>query len=47
MTKNWRLFAGFKYGKTRMTFIPRDIDEEIEDTEQDTLDVGLTNESYT
>jgi hypothetical protein len=46
MTKNWSLFGGFKYGKTEMSFIPRDIDEEIdeEDTQQNTF--ALTSESY-
>ena len=47
MTKNWALFVGFKYGKTEMTFIPRDIDEEEnEDPEQNTIDAESTNESY-
>ena len=49
VTKNWSLFAGFKYGKTDMSFVPRDFDEEIdeeekEDHEADTVE--LTNESY-
>lgn len=45
MTKNWSVFAGFKYGKTEMAFIPRDIDEEDEDGEE--IDsVALSDESY-
>lgn len=47
MTKNWSIFGGFKYGKTEMSFIPRDIDEEIdeeEDSQQNTF--ALTSESY-
>jgi hypothetical protein len=56
VTKNWSLFAGFKYGKTEMTFIPRDFDEEIDEEkdedgdedESETPDtVALTHESYT
>ena len=48
VTKNWSLFAGFKYGKTEMTFIPRDFDEEIdeEDEEDEENTVELTDESY-
>jgi hypothetical protein len=47
VTKNWSLFAGFKYGRTEMSFVPRDFDEEInedEDTQQNTLEI--TKESY-
>ena len=47
VTKTWSVFAGYKYGKTEMTFIPRDIDEEIDEEEgeeQDTLE--MTDESY-
>jgi hypothetical protein len=47
VTKNWSLFAGFKYGRTDMSFVPRDFDEEInedEDTQQNTF--ALTRESY-
>tara|TARA_R110002167_G_scaffold38470_4_gene119835 strand:+ start:2042 stop:2857 length:816 start_codon:yes stop_codon:yes gene_type:complete len=46
MTKSWSLFVGYKHGKTEMTFIPRDSDEEIdlEDEEQNTVE--LTDESY-
>jgi hypothetical protein len=48
VTKNWSLFAGFKYGKTKMSFVPRDFDEEIdEDKEEDeAATVELTDESY-
>jgi hypothetical protein len=48
VTKNWSLFAGFKYGKTEMRFIPRDFDEEIdEDEDEDEAgSVELTDESY-
>lgn len=56
MTKNWSLFAGYKYGITEMTFIPRDNDEGIgigrdndkahKNSEQGTVDVGMTHESY-
>lgn len=42
VTKKWSLFAGFKYGKTDMTFIPRDLDEE--DAGQDTFE--RIDESY-
>jgi hypothetical protein len=48
VTNNWSLFAGFKYGKTEMKFIPRDIDEEIDDdgeAEQQKI-FKLTTESY-
>ena len=45
MTKNWSVFAGFKYGKTKMTFVPRDIDEQ--DDDDDEIDtVKLSTESY-
>jgi len=48
VTKNWSLFAGYKYGKTEMTFTPRDIDEELgqedEGEQQDTFEVS--NENY-
>jgi predicted porin len=48
VTKNWSLFAGYKYGKTDMSFTPRDIDEEIDEEaegeEQNTLEI--TKESY-
>jgi hypothetical protein len=50
VTKNWSLFAGFKYGKTEMTFIPRDFDEEVDEEEEDESEapdtVELTDESY-
>lgn len=40
MTNSWSLFAGYKYGKTEMTFIPRDSEEEEPDKPE------FTNESY-
>ncbi|PKG95665.1 hypothetical protein [Paraglaciecola sp. MB-3u-78] len=51
VTKNWSLFAGFKYGKTEMSFVPRDFNEEIDEDEVggDEDEAGtleLTNESY-
>ena len=51
VTKNWSLFAGFKYGKTEMSFVPRDFDEEIaEDVgggdEDEAGSEELTDESY-
>jgi len=48
MTKNWSFFAGYKYGKTEMTFIPRDIDEETdqEDEDEEHSTVALSHESY-
>lgn len=33
MIKNWPLFGGFKHGKSEMSFIPRDIDEGINEEE--------------
>ncbi|WP_299079455.1 outer membrane beta-barrel protein [uncultured Paraglaciecola sp.] len=36
--KNWSLFAGLKYGKTDMAFVPRDLDEEIEEDNELDLD---------
>lgn len=38
LSKNWTLFAGYKYGKTEMQFSPRDSDEEDQ--------VEISNESY-
>lgn len=35
VSRNWSLFAGYKYGKTEMTFVPRDIDEEIVEDDED------------
>jgi len=50
VTKNWSLFAGFKYGKTEMAFTPRDFDEEVDEEEEDESEapdtVELTDESY-
>jgi hypothetical protein len=49
VTKNWSLFAGFKYGKTEMTFVPRDFDEEVDEEEEENEvpdTVELTDESY-
>jgi hypothetical protein len=45
VTKSWSLFAGYKYGKTEMTFIPRDFGEEDDESEeQDNSEP--TSESY-
>ena len=33
--KNWSVFTGYKYGKTDMRFIPRDLDEVEEDDEEE------------
>jgi len=41
VTKNWSLFAGYKYAKTEMTFIPRDIDKKIDEEN------GEPEEQYT
>jgi hypothetical protein len=51
VTKNWSLFAGFKYGKTEMSFVPRDFDEEIDEDEEggeedEAVTLELTDESY-
>jgi hypothetical protein len=46
MTKNWSLFAGYKYGKTEMTFMPRDIDEEIVENQETQDTAEFTDESY-
>jgi hypothetical protein len=51
VTKNWSLFAGFKYGKTEMSFVPRDFDEEIDEDEgirgeDEAGSEELTDESY-
>lgn len=51
VTNNWSVFAGFKYGKTEMTFVPRDIDEEEEDEDEEdeselTSSTGPLKESY-
>jgi hypothetical protein len=42
MNSNWSIFTGYKYGKTKMQFSPRDIDEE----EGTDLELEFTNESY-
>lgn len=39
LSRNWTLFAGYKYGKTEMQFTPRDSDEEDDEPE-------VLNESY-
>jgi hypothetical protein len=46
--KNWSIFSGYKYGKTDMRFIPRDLDEiEEDDEEEESQDIPeLSNESY-
>jgi len=44
VAKNWSLFAGFKYGKTEMRFIPRDFDEGIDEDKAGSVE--LTDESY-
>ena len=44
VTRTWSLFAGFKYGITQMSFIPRDIDEKNEDDRQEA--VKINNENY-
>ena len=47
VTKKWSVFAGYKYGKTEMTFIPRDIDEEKDEEEGEEQDaLKMTDESY-
>ena len=46
LNKNWSLFAGFKYGKTSMTFIPRDFGEEPDEEESPQVAQGITEESY-
>jgi hypothetical protein len=35
VTKNWSIFAGYKYGKTEMRFVPRDFGGELEEDEDD------------
>ena len=51
VTKNWSVFTGFKYGKTAMTFVPRDFDEEVDpeegvDEEEEADVFEMTKESY-
>lgn len=50
VTKNWSVFAGYKYGKTEMQFIPRDFGEEVldddyeEESEGNELDIDEPEE---
>jgi long-subunit fatty acid transport protein len=50
LNKNWSLFGGYKYGKTSMTFIPRDFgeeeDEEVQEESPPQNATGITDESY-
>lgn len=49
LNKNWSLFGGYKYGKTSMTFIPRDFGEEPDEEDEEEppqVAQGITEESY-